>query len=191
MGALIAQALVAASRRDPPEGFPASPKNIKISQPTPGAELQADYEMEAGAMAPWMAKVIGDGVAAGVISHLRADLDITSSVAVDGVSMAYGSEASTGANLDVDLEFQPRLVVIYSNLNTTMAVTIKGMITAMKIKGGVVPVVAANTVLLGAKKFTFGTDADINPPAGAATMYWVALGDRGVLNARGASTTVQ
>ena len=137
-----------------------------------------------------MARVIGDGVAAGVVDHLRKNLSVTSSVAVDGLSTATGSVVSTGGAIVTPLEFQPLLVMSYTTFTVAMGLVFKDMpFTALLKVAGVT--FGVNRLTLGDKQFTIGIDASINPAGGGSTIYWLALGDTRVLNARGASTSVQ
>lgn len=190
LGAGIAKALVEASKRDAPDGYPASPGSLRVTQADPSADLEIDYELEPTSMPPWMAKVIGDGVAAGVVAHLRSSLSVTSSVAVEGMKFKTGSEVSTGADIPVNLDFQPQLVLLYTTVTVTLVVAFTGMEFPAKIKA------AGNTfgltyVNLGTNKFTIKTDADVNPAGGGSTVYWLAVGGQHAINARGASVEVK
>lgn len=76
--------------------------------------------------------------------------------------------------LDVDIEGNPRFVVVFNDTTATMVLKIYGMAdanAAKKVTGGALTY-TDETITLGTGKFTIGADADIN--SGDA-VTWCAL----------------
>lgn len=89
-----------------------------------------------------------------------------------------GSVVGTGAALDVALDFDPAVVILIDETQNVVAIKHPGQPTdeATTIKAAVVGSVPATITLgaLGEKKFTIGTNADVNTIADV--VRWVAFG---------------
>lgn len=93
--------------------------------------------------------------------------------------MGTGSVVGTGASIEVQLDFQPRVIELYNVTGLVTAVWVEGMADASAIKRvtagdmtvvttlGVTPGIAASEF-----GFTIGADTDIN--VAAELIRWVA-----------------
>lgn len=192
LAALISDALLVASRRSPPDGFPPVPTNMRMLESEPGEEPKLDYDLEPGSMAEHMARSIGAGVAAGLVQHLRQDLKVVSSVAVDTLGIDYGSvDADLGSSIEVPLTFRPILVATVSGGTDALCVHFRGMSNGWLLQPIVLPIGStALTLSLGDASFTIGTNPIINPGA-PNVVRWLAVGDQRAINARGTATSVE
>jgi cobalamin biosynthesis protein CbiG len=99
-------------------------------------------------------------------------------VMLRGAEMQAGTVAGTGAALDVALTFDPAVVVLIDETQNVVAIKHPGQATdiATTIKAAVVGAAAATCTLgtQGQKKFTIGTNADVNTVADV--VRWIAIG---------------
>lgn len=90
-----------------------------------------------------------------------------------------GSVTGTGAAIEIALDFDPAAVILFNRTAPCLAIKFPGMTTdtGMKLTG--VPALTASAAIctlgtLGQKKFTIGTDADVN--TAAEVIEWIAFG---------------
>jgi hypothetical protein len=112
-------------------------------------------------------------------------LEIANKLLRNGVEAFFGTVAGTGGALDVDTPFDPAAVLIYNETNDALFLFLPSMdaakaveIAAVATQAQVVVAIAANGITLGVKKFTLGTNADLN--TAADVIHYMALGARDV-----------
>lgn len=94
-----------------------------------------------------------------------------------GVECAAGTVAGTGASLDVVCPFDPAVVIILNETDGSVhiATPTTGAAKGMSIKAAAAWMATVG-ITIGDKKFTLGTNADLN--AAADVLHWVAFGFR-------------
>lgn len=87
-----------------------------------------------------------------------------------------GGVTGTGAAIEVALDFDPAVVILFNRTAPCAAMKLPGMATdnAMKIVTAGTVSFSASVCTLGVGKFTIGTDADVNTVA--EEIEWLALG---------------
>jgi hypothetical protein len=110
-------------------------------------------------------------------------LEIVQLIGRHGAELFFGTEAGTGSDLDIDTPFDPAAVLIYNETNDALFVHLPTMdaakaveIAAVATQAQVVVAIAANGITLGTKKFTLGTNADLN--TAADVIHYMAIGAR-------------
>lgn len=109
-------------------------------------------------------------------------LELVRSILANNAEICAGSVAGTGAAIEVVTPFDPGFVWLLKNSGTGDPIQMlkhPGHATASAMKtvaAGTVSTVAADGITLGTKKFTIGTDADINE--NGETILWLAIGFR-------------
>jgi hypothetical protein len=96
--------------------------------------------------------------------------------------MVTGSVASTGAGIDVVTPFDPAAVFLFNRTGLAWSVSSPSMTSGdglVSITNGDMTFEVAGVITLGEKKFTIGTNADLNP-VGAEVIHYGAFGSRPV-----------
>lgn len=98
-----------------------------------------------------------------------------------GGEMFCGTTTGTGSAIDVPTPFDPAVVILFNETAPCLAIKMPSMAGDDSIKivaAGTMTYVTSNMITLGVKKFTIGSDADIN--TAAEVTHWIALGARDV-----------
>jgi hypothetical protein len=97
-----------------------------------------------------------------------------------GSEMFFGTMTGTGAALDSPtLPFDPAMVLVYNLTDVSVHIKLPSQAGAVSLAiKAAVSATAANGITLGVKKFTLGTDADLN--AAADVLHFVAIGSRDI-----------
>jgi len=87
----------------------------------------------------------------------------------------YGPYTGTGANIDVEVNGDPKLVILFDQTQQCLGVHIRGMDAAsyFEIDNGAVAYVGAAGITVGTDTFRIGTDGNIN--TGADVGFWLTL----------------
>lgn len=111
--------------------------------------------------------------------------EVVRKLGLHGAELFFGETVGTGAALDVGTPFDPAAVLIYNLTRPALFLFLPSMtaghvaeLAAVATQAQVVVAVAANGITLGTKKFTIGTDADLNTIADV--IHYMAIGARDV-----------
>lgn len=88
----------------------------------------------------------------------------------------FGVAASTGADINVDTDGNPRAVIVFNETDPTLAIKLYGMAGeyAMKLTDAPALTFSNDVIELKVGGFEIGTDADINP-VGGEVLRWAAI----------------
>jgi len=112
----------------------------------------------------------------GETEHPYPDMRPLARGLTNAAQIQFGNEVSTGADINVDTDGDPRAVIVFNETDPTLAVKLYGMAGeyAMKLTDAPALTFSDDVIELKSGGFEIGTDADMNP-AGGEVLRWAAI----------------